>query len=252
MISDRNKRRLARRIAGSRPVPQSPLSVRRQSVPLQTSDKHPAHFGAHLFSPAPYNGRLFLYLGERSFADTWLDGGSIPLFPARKYLSEDRAGIYTPDEIHQLKLTGGLPKRAFGQSGLFNTRGQNVTLHFENCAIYQDDVAWSGSGSYTEYEDEAYLLCLACAPSADIMQRLGKSVCIEILDIASLADALDQQLGCRSERGRVTYTAEQNRGHFLKSEADAWQEEYRLVWRITGSEPKWATVPAGSARLITL
>ncbi len=48
--------------------------------------------------------KLYRYLTKSEHADAYIDGGSIPVFPARNYLATERSGIFTPAEILQQSL----------------------------------------------------------------------------------------------------------------------------------------------------
>jgi len=112
-------------------------------------------------------------------------------------------------------------------------------------------------GTYTEtvadnivisnYREDALILCFACSASRDIMTRLGKTACVEILDVAALRTSIDQQIGLTSTAGRVNYTAGTDRAHFLKSVEDEWQDEYRLSWRQSPAYEQMISIPPGTA-----
>ena len=46
------------------------------------------------------------------------------------------------------------------------------------------------------------------------------------------------------------YTSGPNRNHFLKSEANAWQEEFRIFWH--GSAERSVILPDGIGELVEL
>ncbi len=208
---------------------------------------------ALVFQPVPHTGSIYLYLGKESFADTWVNGGSIPLSPAAEYRSDRRQGVMTPDEVRQFDENLNDPE-AFKviKDHAINTTGVRAG-QFDNLQIQlADGTIRNISGTVDDYEEDAYLFCAAYELSSDLMERLENKVCVvEIEDPAQLKTVLDGLMSQVSFGGRVDYTDGPKRGHFLKSTEDDWQAEYRLAWIKKGSDLIWVNIPAGLAKRVT-
>ncbi|WP_341207296.1 hypothetical protein [uncultured Sphingomonas sp.] len=173
----------------------------------------------------------------------------MPIFPARKYLSQDRAGIYTPDELRQRSTSLTDPRAAYGLDS-FGFGAGNMT--FVNCTMQTGDGAFPLHGTVAQRFEDAYVLCFATERSARLMKRLGKRVCLEIVEPDKLADIIDTQIQQKALSGLVGYTNLPDRNHFLKSSLDRWQFEYRLVWVREGDGPIWVNLPPGVAVMVDL
>ena len=188
--------------------------------------------------------RYFLYLTKREWADSWINGGVVPLSMTTKYISAERDGIYTPDEDFH-RRTIGAPDWAVDRA--FNIEGG--TFHF------QGDITINGDSfknvKHSQFAEPALVLCLSTECSATLAARFKKEVCIEILDLQSLKDNLDKQVGIVGEPNYCEYTETKNRGHFMKSVDDAWQKEYRIIWpRVT--EERQVSITRGFCKLMEL
>lgn len=254
MLSPRNRRRLAKK---GRAVPSPPATAEVGLNPARTPEHSPtASIGEWFNQPSPlahmpraYRGPLYLYLEVPEYAHPWMSGGQVPIFPARKYLSQDRAGIYTPDELRQRSVGLTDPRAAFGLDSFGLVAG---SMTFVNCTIQTDDGAFPLHGTVKQRFEDAYVLCFATERSARLMERLGKRVCVEILEPAKLVDLIGAQIQQRAFSGLVAYTDLPDRSHFLKSAHDRWQREYRLVWLRDGDGPIWVNLPPGVATMVDL
>lgn len=183
----------------------------------------------------------FLYLTKREWADTWINGGEIPIALASQYLSSTREGVLTPDEnkIYDLPvdektlLDHGVEIGEARNISLKLTSGGRLITQFRNRNTYSED---------------GRILCFCNEKSPSLMKRFGKEVCVEIPHVLQLKTILDAQLGVRSRAGNCLYTGDHRRDHFLKSSADSWQQEYRLFW--SGPGPQKAVLPPGIAKLV--
>lgn len=238
-LSPRDRRRIAKR-TGQGSSPASSLRYFRPP-PVMTRPNAEQRTGRDIHSPAAYDGRLFLYLEKPSFADAWLNGGPIPLFPARKYLGA-RTGVMTPDEVRQHRIPDGWSRQKLSDSR-FIPASSSADIIFENCAI--DGVTINGS--LVDLAEDSQILCLSTMHSQAIQDRLGKAVCLEVTDIDKLRESFDMQLGRKSVAGAVNYTSGEQRGHFLKSVEDEWQKEYRVAWIGAYSSQVDVIVPDGVA-----
>jgi len=168
--------------------------------------------------------RLFRYLASEHDARSWLDGGVIPLFLAKRYFSEERNGIMTPDERRVINTNrpyeGSDISRVIAIS---DSKGISITGARINGVLVPDFYG-------DHYLEDGRVLCLSVHLSGSLAKRMEKTVCVEIVDIASLKACLDQQVGVKSKMGLCKYVKNHNRNHFMKSAKDSWQAEYRLFW----------------------
>lgn len=191
----------------------------------------------------------YLYLREKAYAETWINGGDVPINPAALYLDTVRDGTRTPDEVMQRSITGGSMNFLTESGFLRIAPGATVTgLVLENNTIY--GMRMPGRIEIDQHPEHSLILCMSNVYDVAIMERLGHKAAVRIPSVAALKACLDPQVGADSMCGRVDYTTELgNRGHFLKSTDDRWQNEYRLVWVSDGlgAEAKWVTLEAGLA-----
>ncbi|AQT10332.1 hypothetical protein [Pseudomonas protegens] len=186
----------------------------------------------------------FLYLTQAEWADAWVNGGAIPLSLASTYKRMDRDGIFTPDEnlIHEssVDLRVLSPAISFGETP--NIRGFTGTGNYYN-GVRLPDV--HNANFYTE-DGLIQSFCNVMDPA--IGERFGKAACVRIYDIDRLRKHLDKRLGRRSKFGDCEYTRDHQRGHFLKSQDDAWQQEYRFFW--PSREARSVVLPSGVAEVV--
>lgn len=164
----------------------------------------------------------YLYLTELSWVEPWVNGGVIPLKCASSYKSIERHGIFTPDE------------------NLIDTSTHDINQFASAISIENSSVTFFGGEingiklpSVMKIErktEDGLVLCLANRRSNYIAKRLGKKACVKIFNIFELKEVLDEQIGVCSLMDKCEYTKTHLRNHFLKSELDSWQEEYRLFW----------------------
>ncbi|GAA1148995.1 hypothetical protein [Nocardioides aquiterrae] len=196
----------------------------------------------------------YLYLAEQAYADTWINGGDVPIYPASRYLDTVRDGTKTPDEVMQKSITGASMNFLSENRILKIGPGAAVTgLVFENCTF--NGVRVPGRIEINQYPEHSLILCMSNVYDVAIMERLGHKAALRIPSVAALKACIDPQIGADSMCGRVDYTSESgNRGHFLKSTDDQWQNEYRLVWvgDGLGAEAKWVTLAAGLAEPLSV
>lgn len=164
----------------------------------------------------------YLYLTELSWVHPWVNGGSVPLKCASTYKSIEREGIYTPDE------------------NLIDNSTHDVN-DFKNLLTIEDSSITFFGGTFNgkplpevmkfdRKTEDGLVLCLANRRSNYIAKRLGKKACVKILDVYYLKEMLDSQIGVESIMGECKYTKTHLRNHFLKSELDFWQDEFRIFW----------------------
>ena len=184
----------------------------------------------------------FLYLTEREWADTWINGGSIPIKVASSYLSDSRNGIMTPDEnlIHKSEVA--IP--SLRQHGISIEGSKNITI--TNCHSNGFRIPDIINASY--YKEDGLILSFCNHFSKDTALRLNKKVCVKITSMKNLKRIIDKQLGCRGIMEECKYTNDHQRNHFLKFSEDAWQDEFRIFWNTT--KEKLVNIPIGTAELV--
>lgn len=186
----------------------------------------------------------YLYLTEVEWADAWVNGGDIPIALASSYLSDNREGIYTPDEnlIHDspVDLKGLSPFLHIADGA--QVKGLTMTNNTFNGRKIPDVV----NASY--FNEDGLILSLCNEFSPDIADRMEKKCCVKIINVEKLRKVIDKQLGCKGRMNDCLYTNNHERNHFLKSIDDSWQKEYRLFWR--SLESKWVKLPAGMAEFV--
>lgn len=195
--------------------------------------------------------KTYLYLGEKQWADAWVNGGRIPIKPASNYLSNERVGVMTPDE--NLIHTGEVPLPSLRQYG-FDLSGRNITLSNNKVITHNPDGSTTvtkvpdlTNGSY--YKEDGLILSFCNHLSPDTAHRFGKVICVEIADIRKTKKEIDKQLGITGEMKKCTYTGDHQRNHFLKFQDDAWQDEFRIFWLSQRGET-WVTVSPGTAKIV--
>lgn len=183
----------------------------------------------------PSNGLLggkgklekYLYLTELSWVDPWVTGGNVPLKIASTYKSIERQGIYTPDE----NLIDSSTHDVNMFKGALSIENSDVTIY----GAVIDGVPYREVMKFDRKIEDGLVLCLANRRSNYIAKRLKKKTCVKIFDVNKLKKLLDDQIGVESQMGPCSYTDTHHRHHFLKSDMDAWQEEFRLFWPGVGS-----------------
>ncbi|WP_223506805.1 hypothetical protein [Pseudomonas sp. GL-RE-29] len=187
---------------------------------------------------------LYLYLNEHWHADTWVVGGVIPINPASFYRRMERGGIFTPDEnlIHksEVDLTGLSPFIHIDPGA--EVRGLTVTNSRMNGMPIPD----IHDAHY--YHEDGLILSFSYRLTGTLARKMKKKACVKIVDMDLLKRHLDNQIGVVSKAGPCYYTADHQRNHFLKSNLDEWQAEYRLFW--PADKKVEVSVPPGAAELI--
>lgn len=189
--------------------------------------------------------KKYLYLTKPEWAEAWVNGGSIPLNQATAYKRMDRDGIYTPDEGLIYESTHDVDK--FDPT-IINMQGQFKNITIGSITVGGEVVLSGFNGS--RYEDDGVILSLCNVMDISIQKKLNKLVCVEISDFNELKRVIDEQLKVQSEAKSCKYTSGHNRNHFLKSEKDSWQNEFRFFWPIKG--PVKVELPPGIAKILSL
>lgn len=176
------------------------------------------------------------------WAKTWVHGGTIPIKPASTYLNDQRDSIYTPDEnlIHDSDID--IP--SYRKYGIHIEDCKDITI--TNCIFNGQLIPDVYNASY--YKEDGLILSFCNKKSNKICKGLNKKACVKIINIEELKQKLDLQLGCEGEMRACEYTQDHQRNHFLKSTEDAWQDEFRIFWRIP--EERNVSIDKGTAKLI--
>lgn len=203
--------------------------------------------GSLLFRPKPHFGPIYLYLTKTEYAGSWCDGGSVPVSVASKYRSIERVGTSTPDEVRQHRREG-FPSDTLPYLYI----PPNTPMRDNTWTNIQLGNRVYPNPKIDQYEEDAYILCMATAVSRSLMKRLGKMCCVRIISISSLKRSLDEQIGSIGYKGGMRYTSSTNRGHYLKSSADSWQQEYRFAWPTAFKDDLWVEIPPGTAQRVVL
>ncbi|MFJ4542986.1 hypothetical protein ACIP1X_05200 [Pseudomonas sp. NPDC088885] len=171
----------------------------------------------------------YLYLKEHAFVNSWVAGGKIPISPASTYKKLERSGIFTPDEnlIHTSTVDLRAPNLPY-RIGL-GSRGGSIT------GVTVNGVPFPDNPKIDFYEEDGLILSFSSRLTRSVARKLDKKACVKILDILELKRVIDHQLGVASISGCCKYTSGHQRNHFLKSDEDEWQAEYRLFWPIAES-----------------
>ena len=199
-------------------------------------------------------GAVYKYLYNEEFASTWINGGRIPIFPASTYRAVDRRGTNTPDEVIKQKFSTGSVKRAFESNAFGFDRNFLGPVRMNNVTIqgFQDQLRpLNINGMFVRSEQDAFIDCYSCEFSEELMVRLEtKNTCVEIDNIDGLLDEFDKQIGIKSIRRKIIYTKGLERDHFVKSDEDSWQKEFRAVWDVSNVASLVVVVPSGFCRRV--
>lgn len=188
----------------------------------------------------------YLYLTEIDWAGAWVNGGEIPVSLASSYLSNNRGGIMTPDEnlIHKSEV----PFSSLSETPLLNIKTEGVVKNITIMDCSFDGVKIPNVTNASYYREDGLILSFCNHFSEDTARRLSKKACVKILDIEALKRHIDSQLECEGVMKDCEYTEDHQRNHFLKSQEDKWQDEFRIFWRI--QKNVCVDIPIGSADLV--
>jgi hypothetical protein len=191
--------------------------------------------------------KKYLYLTKAEWANTWINGGVVPIKLASSYLSQERIGVKTPDE----NLVDNTPVPLSSLKEFIRIDNDSDIHDFTfagNVSIGQDGRKRLLPNMYnvSRYREDVLVLCFSNTCSLNLLKKLEKAVCIEIESVNQLKQILDRQLGVVGEARNCDYTIGHQRNHFLKSKEDEWQQEYRICWK--SSKEAFVTIPTGFAK----
>lgn len=184
---------------------------------------------------------FYLYLNQVWHAEAWTNGGLIPISPASTYKSLEREGIYTPDEnlIHESSFDLLSLREYIRLDNVknFSLGGANldgwIIPEIKNASLYEDD---------------GLILSFSTRLTKILARNMKKRACVKIIDIDRLQRVISDQLGVSAIVGFCEYTSSHERNHFLKSELDEWQAEYRMFWPL--KEKVEVNLPVGVGQLV--
>lgn len=187
----------------------------------------------------------YVYLTRPEWAEPWINGGKIPLNPARNYLSSERNGTKTPDELRQRFVLGDGGDAVESIESLFG----NSCTWITNSRIKSPD----GQSKFVNYAatsiKDSLILCFSLSLSKTIMHRLGKQCVLQVPNMEELRLVISDQLHLPGHYERVRYTKGFDRSHCVKGWEDRWQVEARLYWETDILEPYWVNIPGGAVRI---
>lgn len=188
--------------------------------------------------------KKYLYLTEHEWANSWINGGEIPLKLASTYLSDKRDGTLTPDEnlIHKSEF----PINEYQQYGIAIKDCKDITI----TGFLHDGQKTPDVHNADYYTEDGLILSFSNTYNKDIAKNLGKKSCVKINNMKRLKHIIDKQLKSVGEMKKCLYTDDHNRNHFLKSDLDMWQDEFRIFWNITKFKSINIVIPSGIATLI--
>ena len=186
----------------------------------------------------------YVYLPQKEFVRTWVIGGQIPIRLATSYRREERSGSYTPDEGVMVNSSVDLNiyHPFISKDSVF---GSLTVIGGTMNGLPIPDV----TNARRVFED-GLVLCFSNSFSIQRATKFNAQACVRIFDIGRFKRIIDRELGVVGEMASCRYTAGYNRNHFLKSNENAWQDEFRLFW--PGSEEKWVTIPGGQGAEVDL
>ena len=190
--------------------------------------------------------KIYLYLTEKEWVNPWINGGTIPLSLASSYLSDTRSEIYTPDENRINDM--GVNIEELAPLIKISPGGGLKNATFKNNYVNGRKMPEVENGNY--YQEDGIILSFSRELSKFLADKMGKKAVVKIFNIQELKLCIDEQLGAEGAMAVCEYTSGPNRNHFLKSEADAWQKEFRIFWQ--GLSERSVILPDGVGELVEL
>ncbi len=158
----------------------------------------------------------YLYLTKLEWADTWINGGEIPISLASTYLHDKREGILTPDEnlIHD----SNVDLKSLSPFVHFGEKSHVKNFNMIGCSFNGIPIPEIENASY--YKEDGLILSFCNILSESIAERLGKECCVKISKLKELRKSIDVQIGVKGGMKDCKYTPDHSRNHFLKSTED--------------------------------
>lgn len=141
----------------------------------------------------------YLYLTRAEWADAWISGGEVPLSLASAYLSDERSGSKTPDEVIHRELHG-ISDRDFEQIGKI---APGATANIRIGTVRRGEKVVGRDVSFVQRNSDGLILCLSNEFSEETMARLEKVSCVEIPDWRLLLNAIGCGSGCDPELSAI-------------------------------------------------
>jgi hypothetical protein len=191
----------------------------------------------------------YRFFDNEDYALAWINGGVVRIAPAATYLSQERDGIMTPDE--RLIYESPIPFEEVESFGAFELpRGQITGATFTDNVVIDRidgiDVVRKIPDLHQvkHYYEDVGVICLCNDDDPAVIKRMKKSWSVDIPDVEKVLSIISEQLGIAGEMGDCEYTRDHQRTHYLKSTADQWQDEFRLVFKGL-KETRFVEVPPG-------
>ena len=181
--------------------------------------------------------KKYLYLQKQSFVRNWVEGGQVPLRLASRFVSDIRNGTQTPDENLVYQSNVDMDSLPFLQMNEF------VSLTMVGCSMNGRSIP--NILDAHRYQQDGLILCFSNHLDRKTAEDLDKVACVEIQNIEGLKEHLDEQLDVVGTMEPCRYTDSHQHNHFLKSDKDEWQDEYRIFWPIVLNEV-WVAIPPGT------
>jgi len=114
------------------------------------------------------DGPLYLYLSKPEWANAWIDGGTVPLFLASKYLDSERKGVMTPDEVNQERWDGANEDDLVG---LIKIEGDCSNIKLTGCSI---NGRMMPDTRIDKFREDSFIQSFSTELSSSVMARLDK------------------------------------------------------------------------------
>lgn len=190
---------------------------------------------------------LYVYLNEMSHVEAWTVGGEIPIKPSSSYFNAERKGTSTPDE--NITHKSNVDARKYGFDLQASGGGMISGVHVVGSRDKNGPIPDIHIQEYSH--SDGLVLCFCAVLDAEVATKFeNKKACVRIKDIEALKRCIDAQIGFVSKADWCTYTGDHNRDHFLKSDEDSWQQEYRLFWSRNDAKEIWVLLPPGVGELV--
>lgn len=187
--------------------------------------------------------RAYKYI-ERKYLDDLFSHGKIRIASQQSFWPRDDRDPHPLDSSADgfVKETKGSFAGESSMKGLISMEG-NVT----NCRIrngYKNGIKVVDDITINMHAQDAYVFCMSTIATFDLMRKMAKDTCIEIVNAEELCRQIERQIGGTFRHGSVQYNDLGNYDSFRRPVDEKWMHEYRIC----GQESTNSLSP--SARLI--
>ena len=196
---------------------------------------------------------LRLYLNDPAHCDAWVNGGRVPINPASTYLSNVRKGTRTPDENRQFRYKG-IPEALVNPNmgWVPFTVGDNTSARVSDVTIVTSERFDYIEQAELHSRIEDGLILSFSRERVPQWREEGKRACVRIVNFYKLLASANRGLRQTCVHKGIDYTEKAERNHFLKSDEDQWQCEYRMFWKRRDPVETWIHIPPGIAEICDL